>query len=71
MKSPKEGSARESISIMHRFHFTSALKRMAVTVKVRHSLPLRSLLERSCAFRMIEGSRASSAELGAACIKPD
>lgn len=32
--SPKEGSHREKIAVMHRFHFTSALKRMAVTVKV-------------------------------------
>lgn len=38
MKSPKDGNVRESISIMHRFHFTSALKRMAVTVKVRRLL---------------------------------
>ena len=32
--SPKEGSHREKITVLHRFHFTSALKRMAVTVKV-------------------------------------
>lgn len=32
--SPKEGSHREKITVMHRYHFTSALKRMAVTVKV-------------------------------------
>ena len=31
--SPKEGSHREKITVLHRFHFTSALKRMAVTVK--------------------------------------
>ena len=36
--SPKEGSHREKITVLHRFHFTSALKRMAVTVKVS-SLP--------------------------------
>lgn len=32
--SPKEGNTREKITVVHRFHFTSALKRMAVTVKV-------------------------------------
>ena len=32
--SPKEGSQREKATVLHRFHFTSALKRMAVTVKV-------------------------------------
>ena len=30
---PKEGSHREKATVLHRFHFTSALKRMAVTVK--------------------------------------
>ncbi len=52
MKSPKEGSTRESISIMHRFHFTSALKRMAVTVKVRSLTPtLRAPQEISSALQ--------------------
>ena len=36
--SPKEGSHRKKITVLHRFHFTSALKRMAVTVKAS-SLP--------------------------------
>lgn len=38
LTSPKKAGKKESVTILHRFQFTSALKRMAVIVKVTHLL---------------------------------
>ncbi len=32
--SPKQGKHKETASVLHRFHFSSALKRMSAIVKV-------------------------------------
>lgn len=39
--SPRAGAeGRETVTVLHRFHFSSALKRMAALVRVRPSAPV-------------------------------
>ena len=63
VSSPKlQGTAKETVTILHRFHFTSALKRMAALVKVRTAVLSDATRCRSSS-RLLEISHAGAQAL--------
>jgi magnesium-transporting ATPase (P-type) len=54
------GGARETVTVLHRYHFSSALKRMAALVRVRRWLGLLGIrpLPRACRMDCGRRSRA-------------